>query len=107
MTDPNAGPNLVVAPTVAIMQWKAEIEKYTGAALKVYVFHGLAKTTDHKALSEYNVVLTSYNLLESVYRKQQTGYRRKNGIAKEDSVLHKIEFHRVVLDEAHSIKVCN
>jgi DNA repair protein RAD16 len=32
-------PNLVVAPTVAIMQWKNEIEAHT-EGLKVCVFHG-------------------------------------------------------------------
>jgi len=107
MTDPNAGTNLVVAPTVALMQWKSEIEKYTGDALKVYLFHGASRATDPRELSKYHVVLTSYNILESVYRKQQTGYRRKDGIVKEDSVLHKVKYHRVILDEAHSIKVYN
>jgi DNA repair protein RAD16 len=107
MTDPNAGPNLVVAPTVAIMQWKSEIEKYTGDALKVYVFHGTNKSDDWEELSKYNVILTSYNLLESIYRKEVTGHKRKDGLAKEDSALHKIEYHRVILDEAHNIKQRN
>jgi SNF2 family DNA or RNA helicase len=104
MSDPNAKPNLVVAPTVAIMQWKAEIEKYTGSALSVYIFHGAGKTAHHKELAKYNVVLTTYNLLESVFRKQESGFKRKAGLVKEASVLHKIDYHRVILDEAHNIK---
>lgn len=107
MMDPKAKPNLVVAPTVAIMQWKSEIEKYTGTALSVYVFHGSSKTTDHKELAKHNVILTTYNLLESVFRKQESGFKRKAGLYKEKSALHKISYHRVILDEAHNIKVCD
>jgi DNA repair protein RAD16 len=33
-------PNLVVAPTVAVMQWKREIETHTNNALSVHLFHG-------------------------------------------------------------------
>lgn len=49
------------------------------------------------------------SILESVYRKQQSGFKRKDGIVKEKSIIHKVKFHRVVLDEAHNIKdrTCN
>lgn len=49
------------------------------------------------------------SVLESMYRKQQHGFKRKDGLVKENSVLHKIQFHRVILDEAHNIKdrTCN
>lgn len=33
-------PSLVIAPTVAIMQWKREIETHTNNALSVHIFHG-------------------------------------------------------------------
>lgn len=105
MHDPQAKPNLVVAPTVALMQWRSEIEKYTGSALSVYVFHGAAKTADHKNLASHHVILTTYNLLESVFRKQESGFKRKAGLFKEKSALHRIKYHRVILDEAHNIKV--
>jgi hypothetical protein len=42
-----------------------------------------------------------------MYRKQEKGFKRKNGIHKELSVIHQIQFHRVILDEAHNIKVHN
>jgi DNA repair protein RAD16 len=89
------------------MQWKSEIEKYTGKALSVSIFHGASKGTSSAAeLAETDVILTTYNQLESVYRKQQHGFKRKNGLYKEKSLLHKVKFHRVILDEAHNIKVC-
>jgi DNA repair protein RAD16 len=48
-------PNLVVAPTVAIMQWKNEIEAHT-EGMKVLVWHGSGRETDVKALMKYDVV---------------------------------------------------
>lgn len=99
-----SGPNLVIAPTVALMQWKNEIDSHTGGALKVLIYHGRTKTVSKAELLKYDVILTTYSLLESVYRKQQSGFKRKGETVKEKSVLHNIEFHRVVLDEAHNVK---
>jgi DNA repair protein RAD16 len=48
-------PNLVVAPTVAVMQWKNEIEAHTDG-LKVLVWHGATREKDAKALSKFDVV---------------------------------------------------
>ncbi|KAI5779527.1 SNF2 family N-terminal domain-containing protein [Geopyxis carbonaria] len=104
MTDPKAKPNLVVAPTVAMMQWKSEIEKYTGSAMSIYIYHGTSRLTDPKELSKYNIILTTYNVLESVFRKQEFGFKRKAGLFKEKSALHNVKYHRVILDEAHNIK---
>lgn len=95
---------LVVAPSVAIMQWKQEIEKYTNNALSILIYHGSNRESSAVKIKNYDIVLTTYNLLESDYRKQQSGFKRKHGIVKERSLLHSIDFHRIVLDEAHMIK---
>lgn len=97
-------PVLVIAPTVAIMQWKNEIERFTGNKLKVLVYHGTNRSQDPKEICSYDVVMTTYAVLESVWRKQQSGFTRKGVKVKEPSVLHQINFHRIVLDEAHNIK---
>jgi DNA repair protein RAD16 len=48
--------------------------------------------------------MVSYSGLESMYRKENKGWNRNDGIVKEDSILHSIKYHRIILDEAHSIK---
>ncbi|SNX84973.1 probable RAD16 - nucleotide excision repair protein [Melanopsichium pennsylvanicum] len=97
-------PCLVVAPTVAIMQWRNEIEQYTTPKLKVLLWHGANRTQNLKELQAADVVLTSYAVLESSFRKQESGFKRKNEILKEKSALHAIHWRRIILDEAHNIK---
>ncbi|KAJ7590563.1 SNF2 family N-terminal domain-containing protein [Mycena floridula] len=99
----NKKPSLVVAPTVAIMQWRNEIEAHTDG-LKVLVWHGQGRENDIKELKKYDVVLTTYAVLESSFRKQQNGFKRKGMIVKEKSAVHEIKWNRIILDEAHNIK---
>ncbi|ODQ78737.1 hypothetical protein BABINDRAFT_14364 [Babjeviella inositovora NRRL Y-12698] len=104
MNDRAKRPNLVIAPTVALMQWKSEIEAHTGGTMTVGVFHGANRTSDPAALEKFDVVLTTYAVLESAHRKERYGFKRKHGLVKEASALHAVPFYRVVLDEAHNIK---
>ncbi|KAI0380767.1 SNF2 family N-terminal domain-containing protein [Hypomontagnella monticulosa] len=104
---PAKAPSLVLVPPVALMQWSSEIESYTDGRLKTLVFHGTnakAKKLSVKELKKFDVIMMSYNTLESMYRKQEKGFKRKEGTYKEKSAIHQIKFHRVILDEAHSIK---
>ncbi|KAF8450980.1 SNF2 family N-terminal domain-containing protein [Boletus edulis BED1] len=96
-------PNLVIAPTVAIMQWRNEIAAHT-EGMKVLVWHGASRIVNPKELKQYDVVLTSYAVVESCFRKQESGFKRKGHIVKEASPLHRIKWNRIVLDEAHNIK---
>ncbi|KAF7543997.1 hypothetical protein G7046_g9884 [Stylonectria norvegica] len=104
---PAKEPTLVLVPPVALMQWQQEIKSYTDGTLKTLVFHGTNQKTKGitvKELRKYDVIMMSYNSLESMYRKQEKGFKRKDGIYKEKSVIHSILFHRAILDEAHSVK---
>jgi DNA repair protein RAD16 len=104
---PAKQPSLVLVPPVALMQWMTEIESYTDGTLKTLVFHGTnakSKNLTVKDIKKYDVIIMSYNSLESMYRKQEKGFKRKAGLYKEKSVIHQINFHRVILDEAHCIK---
>ncbi|KAG0259937.1 DNA repair protein rad16 [Mortierella polycephala] len=102
LTEPGK-PNLIIAPTVAIVQWRNEINDHA-PSLKVLIFHGPNRTESMKELMNHDVILTTYSILESGYRKQKYGVKRKGMTVKEDSLLHRIKWHRVILDEAHNIK---
>jgi len=105
---PAKNPTLVVVPPVALMQWQSEINDYTKGKLNVLVYHTSAnpkcRLLTVKELKKYNVIMVSYSGLESMYRKENKGWSRNDGIVKEDSILHAIQYHRLILDEAHSIK---
>ncbi|GAA98283.1 hypothetical protein E5Q_04966 [Mixia osmundae IAM 14324] len=94
---------LIVAPTVAIMQWRNEIDKFT-SNVRVCVWHGGSRTGNMQELKSHDIILTSYAVLESAFRRQHSGFRRNGEIRKEKSLLHQIQWHRVILDEAHNIK---
>ncbi|KAL1845619.1 DNA repair protein rad16 [Paecilomyces lecythidis] len=108
MSDYPAGrPSLVIVPPVALMQWQSEIKEYTDGRLKVLVYHNSnpkVKLLSKSELEGYDVIMISYSGLESMHRKELKGWNRNDGILKEDSVIHSIHFHRLILDEAHSIK---
>ena len=97
-----------LGPVIALMQWQSEIKDYTNGKLKVLIYHISAnpkcKFMKAKDLKQYDVIMVSYSSLESMHRKEQKGWSRDGGLVKEDSVLHSIKFHRLILDEAHSIK---
>jgi DNA repair protein RAD16 len=45
------------------MQWKSEIETHTDG-LKVLLWHGQTRESDAKELAKYDVVLTTYAVIE-------------------------------------------
>ncbi|KAF2259597.1 hypothetical protein CC78DRAFT_56869 [Lojkania enalia] len=104
---PAKEPTLVVVPPVALMQWSNEIGEYTDGKLKVLVYHSTnakCKTMTVNDLKKFDVIMVSYNSLESLHRKETKGWTRGENIIKEASALHAIKYHRLILDEAHSIK---
>lgn len=107
---PAKNPSLVLVPPVALMQWQQEIGDYTDGTLKTFVFHITNKITKDITVEElktYDVILMSYNSLESMFRHQEKGLKRMNEVHFQKSVIYQLLFHRVILDEAHNIKVCN
>lgn len=96
-------PSLVVAPTVAILQWRNEMQKYA-PGLRVVVWHGAQRSRDRDTLSTVDVVLTSYAVLESTFRRDRYGVTRNGRHVREQSLLHAMKWRRIILDEAHHIK---
>ncbi|KAG0165369.1 DNA repair protein rad16 [Apophysomyces sp. BC1015] len=98
------GPSLVIAPTVAIVQWKREIETHTNNALKICLFHGARRPTNVNELLKHDVILSTYSVVESCFRRQEYGVKKDGDIIRQKSLLHKVHWHRIILDEAHNIK---
>ena len=59
LAEPRGKPNLVVAPTVALMQWKNEIEQHTNNGLSVCLFYGTNRAITAQQMKDYDVVLTT------------------------------------------------
>lgn len=47
--------------------------------------------------ADYDKVLTSFAVVESCFRKQESGFKRKGLIVKEPSPLHQIKWNRIVV----------
>ena len=75
--DPRKTPRastLVVVPTIALRQWQMEISRFTAeGALTVKVYHGENRSTTVKDLRTADVVMTTYAIMESEYRKATAG----------------------------------
>jgi len=111
---------LIVVPPVLIDQWYAQIYRTTGH--KCAVYHGLKKKQfDKQGLVDQEVVgadvfagavivLCSYDAI-SVFREKKGKTRKQFGSENtktqkhvEDSLLHKIQWGRVIFDEAHHLR---
>lgn len=82
-------PALIVSPTSVIGNWQHEIQRFA-PALRVLIHQGTERQQGkkfHKALAEYDVVLTSYPLL-----------------TRDRDTLTAVTWSAVVLDEAQNIK---
>ena len=61
---------LVICPLVAVVQWCQEIARHTvPGSLKVAVYQGPKRSNDAEALSNADVVISTYNTIEADYRK--------------------------------------
>ncbi|GMF13366.1 unnamed protein product [Phytophthora lilii] len=64
------GGTLVICPLVAVMQWKSEIERFVEPGhLSVYIHHGPKRLEAVDKIASYDIVLTTYSIIESEIRK--------------------------------------
>jgi len=83
---------LVVCPLSVLSNWVTQLEEHTKpGSLGVYLYHGADRIRDPKLLAEFDIVLTTYNILatEGAY---------------EFTPLQKVDWLRVILDESHLVK---
>ncbi|KAF2739690.1 hypothetical protein EJ04DRAFT_483843 [Polyplosphaeria fusca] len=91
---------LIVAPLALIKQWEAEIKDKVSPShgMKVLVHHGPNRTKSSATLKNYDVVITTYQVLASEHASGEAG---PDGLKKGCFALH---WYRAILDEAHTIK---
>ncbi|KAJ7555457.1 hypothetical protein O6H91_05G038800 [Diphasiastrum complanatum] len=83
---------LIVCPLTVLSNWVEQLSEHTRqGSLDVHLYHGADRAKDAKILASNDVVLTTYGIL-----------------AKErnlpNSLLEKVHWLRVILDEAHLVK---
>ena len=94
---------LIVLPPVLIDQWYAQILKTTGH--KALIYHGLAKKKITMFdLDKAKIVITSYGAItltkERLTKERLTKEREETDV----TLLHKVNWSRIVYDEAHHLR---
>lgn len=126
---------LIVCPMSIIANWRDQLGEHWARSCrpKIDTYHGARRSTNLKELADNDVVLTTYSTLaaefgtqslwtdSAVYQRKPAGQlphdaqtdvggkrkREKNGKRKPHlNPLQRIEWFRIVLDEAHIIKDC-
>ncbi|KAG0300977.1 DNA helicase rad5 [Linnemannia gamsii] len=113
---------LIVCPMSLISQWRDETINSSGGTLTAEVYYGGARDRTEESLLKRgapDVLITSYGVVMSEYSKlvgaRENDQSKAKGISNLDdiksqnawrkgSALFNVDFHRVVLDEAHQIK---
>ncbi|CAB46673.1 DNA translocase Rhp16b [Schizosaccharomyces pombe] len=99
---------LVVAPLSLIKQWESEVQ--TKSKLTAIVYHGASRYKLLKVIHEYDVVITTYQILVSEWVSHNTtGTDGKSpteakSYEKKKPSLFAFYWWRIILDEAHTIK---
>ncbi|EJT77926.1 hypothetical protein GGTG_03029 [Gaeumannomyces tritici R3-111a-1] len=124
-------PTLIVVPAAAVSQWQEEIRKHVEAMpvfdernnrtnskpLRVFQYKARGPNNDINQWSDADIVLVSYQEVARAYPSEEA-LRRISGMGlegdewrremdKQLGQLYKVQFHRIVLDEAHAIKNIN
>ncbi|KAM9171165.1 transcription termination factor 2 isoform 3-T3 [Pangshura tecta] len=102
---------LIICPASLIHHWKKEVERHVSSGkLRVCLYHGPNRNKQVEALSEYDIVVTTYSLLsKEIPTKKEEGEVPAEDHDVEDtscpcSPLLRVAWARIILDEAHNIK---
>lgn len=109
---------LLVCPLSIITNWESQIRQHwhEKAQPSIYIYHGQSRLRDPYALADYDVVITTYSTLGYEFSNQTTwtaaagrddreiDLPRKGDKPDAPNTCQRIEWFRIVLDEAHLIK---
>lgn len=92
----NSKATLIVCPTSTVKNWEDQISQHVrSGSMNVYVHHGPNREKNPFALRNYEVIITTYGVLTSEF----SGRASTSG-----SPLHQLNWFRIILDEAHTIR---
>ncbi|XP_015283720.1 PREDICTED: transcription termination factor 2 [Gekko japonicus] len=102
---------LIVCPASLIHHWKKEIERHVSSGkLRVCLYHGPNRSKNTAVLSGYDIVITTYGIIG----KEIPTHEAEEEVAAKDHVVQDkslpfspllwINWARIILDEAHSIR---
>jgi SWI/SNF-related matrix-associated actin-dependent regulator of chromatin subfamily A3 len=117
------GGTLVVCALSLVGQWQEEAKKFCSDKIKICAYHGGNRIRDPKRLSEYDIVVTTYQTLGAdIFAKARRNKKKiKAGLFDEyvnpndlielarkgklsTSPCHSVAWYRVIVDESHLIK---
>ena len=89
---------LIVVPPVLVDQWFVQIRRTTGH--RALIYHGNNKKfMDYEMLNNAKIVITTYGAVTMTKKQIQEGSTT--------TLLHKIDWSRIVFDEAHHLRNSN
>ncbi|PON33350.1 P-loop containing nucleoside triphosphate hydrolase [Parasponia andersonii] len=80
--------------TGSFENYQDKLETHSQAeSISIFAHYGGGRSNNPKLIAEHDVGLTTYGVLSSSYKNDE-----------ENSIFHMVDWYRVVLDEAHTIK---
>lgn len=92
------GGTLILCPPSLVGQWVQEIADKSRRTLRVHPYHGAKRKRLPAELAQFDVVVTTYSVVGSEKR-----HNHLHGDASSQPPLEAVHWHRIVLDESHSI----
>lgn len=93
---PRRAGTLVICPLVALHQWKSEILRFSRpGSLRVVIYHGPQRALVADHLQEADVVITSYQVVESEFRKVRAPAKVQCPICGKRLYPDKLRIHRM------------
>lgn len=107
---------LIVAPKSLMNQWKSEIEAHLQGGCDtsgIHLWYGQQRETEHSKLSQYEFVVTTYDVVRCTMRHidegdeddaSQQGASNPSGGSACDGTLGRVHWRRIILDECHIVR---
>ena len=100
-----SGGTLVICPMSILAQWEDEISAHIRPGhVRVTVHYGGDRTLSPRVLARPDIVLTTYGVLAAEFARRSANAVAGQCAGGASAALYAIDWHRVILDEAHYIK---